>query len=324
MEKINTLQAEPNLKIELQKFADSLLHEDRKSPKTLVAYLNDLSDFITFMNQHLGFTIGLLDLEKLAVFDFRAFLAHLYNKKVTKTTISRKLSAIRTFFAYLDSKKILTNSNLKTLKMQKISEKVPRAVSENIAFDVIDLAYNTSKTLWVQKRNKALVCLIYATGLRIEETLNINLSDLPKNTQHTLRVLGKGNKERLVPIMPAVVLLLEDYYHAIPLHLQQKSQTLAESAPPLFIGEQGNRLNPRIVQRIIEKIRNTLSLHESFTPHALRHSFATHLLNNDVDLRTIQQLMGHASLSATQRYLKVDLKELKKTQLNFHPRNKTP
>lgn len=110
------------------------------------------------------------------------------------------------------------------LKMQKISEKIPRAVSENIAFDVIDLAYNTSKTPWIKKRNKALVCLIYATGLRIEETLNINLADLPPATQHTLRVLGKGNKERLVPIMPEVILLLKDYYNSIPLHLQEKSK----------------------------------------------------------------------------------------------------
>ncbi len=321
-EKIESIKSTKELKQKLANFFDSLSFEDRKSIKTVIAYSNDIKDFINFCSNHLGFDVSTEDLSRLISADFRGFLSHLHDKNLSKITISRKLSAIRTFLKYLEEKDIIASHNLDNIKIKKIQQKLPRAVSEDFATQSLDIAYKLGKNPWLKKRNKAMIALLYGCGLRIEEATSLNISSIPNaNTNQVIRILGKGNKERLVPILPFVLDLIKGYAESIPQEIKKKLIALSEKNNiPLFLGEKGERISPRIIQRIVENIRNELNLDESFTPHALRHSFASHLLNNGVDLRTLQELLGHSSLVATQRYLKVELHQLQKTQERFHPR----
>jgi integrase/recombinase XerC len=326
LDKVEGINTEAGLKKHIIMFFESLLNEQRKSPKTAVAYANDLDNFFNFINEHLGFVIDTNDINKLKLTNFRSYLSFLNSQNLSKVSVSRKLSALRTFFAYLKQNKLASNDDLDMLNLKKIPKKLPRAVSETNALDVLKNAENTSKISWVNARNVALVGLIYGTGLRIEEALGVKIKDcdfLRNDNNLNLIIKGKGNKERLVPVLPEVALLIKDYVEQIPASLLKTHLVLVDSKSPyLFLGEKANKLNPRIVQRIVETLRHQLNLPDDFTPHALRHSFATHLLNNGVNLRSIQELLGHKSLSATQRYLKVDLRELKDVHNSFHPRSK--
>jgi integrase/recombinase XerC len=324
-EKIINTKCSQDVKKHLMEFFNRLLFEQRKSQNTAIAYANDITNFITFISNHMGFNISIDDIPKLSTLDYRAFLADLHSANLDKSSIARKLSALRSFFDYLRDKKLIANHNLDMIRMKKVSQKLPRALSENFATKSLDVAYTMSKTPWIQKRNKAFIALIYGCGLRIDEAISINASLIAQCTASmTLKVKGKGNKERLVPILPFVLDLIIDYQKSIPAHFLEKLRlSEKKNQIPLFLGERGDRLSPRVIQRLVEKIRLELNLDESFTPHALRHSFATHLLNNGTDLRTLQELLGHSSLSATQRYLAVDIQQLQKTQENFHPRSKS-
>ncbi len=324
-EKIIQTKATNDIKKSLYNFFNSMLVEERKSEHTIIAYVNDVTNFITFISNNLGFNISVSDIPKLSTLDYRAFLADLHSQDLDKSSISRKLSAVRSFFNYLEKKKLIDNHNLDMIKMKKVSQKLPRAISENFATKSLDIAYSLSKTPWIQKRNKAFIGLIYGCGLRIDEAISINTSNITKNNSNMiLKVKGKGNKERLVPMLPFVFELIVDYANSIPDNITKKLiLNEKKNQIPLFLGERGDRINPRIIQRLVEKIRLELNLDDTFTPHALRHSFATHLLNNGTDLRTLQELLGHSSLSATQRYLKVDIQQLQKTQENFHPRSRS-
>ncbi|MCL2566544.1 MAG: tyrosine recombinase XerC [Alphaproteobacteria bacterium] len=323
-EKIITLNAANDIKKHFTAFINGLEFEERKSINTVVAYANDITTFINFISQHLGFNLSLGEIPQLSTADYRAFLAFLNSKNIDKTSITRKLSALRTFFGYLEQKKLIASHNLDSIKMKKVPQKLPRAIAENFALKSLDIAYSLSDINWVKKRNKAFVALIYGCGLRIAEAVSININDLPSEKANlVLKIKGKGNKERLVPILSSVLELIFEYIEAIPKEILEKLHTLEKNNIPLFLGERGERINPRIMQRVVEKIRLHMNLDESFTPHALRHSFATHLLNNGTDIRTLQELLGHSSLSATQRYLKVDVKALQKTQENFHPRSRS-
>ena len=325
-EKILSLSCQASLKEEVFNFIEDIVLIKRKSKLTAQSYLIDLADFINFMANHLGFNLSLVDLSKIKLIDFRSFLASLHNKNLTKTSISRKLSALRSFFKYISEKNLINNSDLQMLSMQKISQKLPRSQSENLIFDVLQLALKSSKISWVQKRNQSILYLLYGCGLRIEEALALKIKHIPStlsNEYTSIKVLGKGNKERLVHLLPQVFKVIKDYLNNIPPAVLIQNKALANSKEKqeyVFIGTRGEKLSPRVVQRMLSQIRQKLNLDENFTPHALRHSFATHLLNSGVDLRTIQELLGHSSLGATQRYLKVDLRELQKTTLNFHPR----
>ena len=325
-QKILSLLCKASLKEELLNFMEDILSVKRKSNLTAQSYCTDLCEFINFMSNHLGFNISLSDLNSIKLIDFRSFLSLLHNNKLTKTSISRKLSALRSFFKYLSEKNMINNSDLQMLAMQKISQKLPRSQSENLIFDVLNYACKSSKISWVQKRNQSILYVLYGCGLRIDEALSLKINQIPSklsNEYVSIRVLGKGNKERLVPLLPQVYNVIKDYLQSIPQNVLLSNKTLANSNVKqeyIFIGTRGEKLSARVVQRMLSDIRKKLNLDENFTPHALRHSFATHLLNSGVDLRTIQELLGHSSLGATQRYLKIDLRELQKTTLNFHPR----
>ncbi|MFL1780327.1 Tyrosine recombinase XerC [Candidatus Hepatincolaceae symbiont of Richtersius coronifer] len=336
--KINSINCEPEIKTYLKEFLDSLLLQQRKAKNTGIAYANDLADFMGFLSKYLGFKIGLNELINLNVYDFRAYLADLHYLNLSRTSIARKLSAIRTFFNYLQDSKIISSQspgikNLQIIDLKKSPKKITRSLPENIALQVIEISKTLGKQPWLKLRNQAALCLIYGCGLRIAEALEIKIKDIPTDiSSTTLLIHGKGDKQRLVPLLPNVLAIINLYIDCIPSSLLAKIQVFANKGSKkassqndnyLFIGERGEKLNPRIIQRIVETIRGELNLDETFTPHALRHSFATHLLNKGVDLRTIQELLGHASLSATQRYLKTDLRELKNTQINFHPRGKS-
>lgn len=324
-EKIIQTKSSSDIKKHLYEFFNSILYEERKSENTAIAYANDITNFITFMSNYMGFNISIDDIPKISTLDYRAFLADLHSQDLDKSSISRKLSAIRTFFEYLENKKLITNHNLDMIKMKKVSQKLPRALSEDFATKSLEIAYSLSKTPWIAKRNKAFIALIYGSGLRIDEATSINTSNFAQSeASMVIKVKGKGNKERLVPILPFVLELIINYKNSIPEDMVKKLELMnKKNEIPLFLGERGDRINPRIIQRLVEKIRIELNLDDTFTPHALRHSFATHLLNNGTDLRTLQELLGHSSLSATQRYLKVDIQQLQKTQENFHPRAKS-
>ena len=325
-EKILSLHCQNSLKEEIINFMEDIVYIKRKSHLTAQSYFIDLASFVNFMSNHLGFSLSLVDLNKIKLIDFRSFLSSLHNQNLTKTSISRKLSALRSFFKYLSEKNMINNSDLEMLALQKISQKLPRSQSQDLIFDVLELAIKSSKIPWVQKRNQSILYLLYGCGLRIDEALSLKINHLPStldNEYASLKILGKGNKERLVPLLPKVFNIIKDYLSAIPPQVLIQNKALLNSnikQEYVFIGTRGEKLSPRVVQRMLEEIRKKLNLDENFTPHALRHSFATHLLNSGVDLRTIQELLGHSSLGATQRYLKTDLRELQKTTLNFHPR----
>ena len=331
-EYIDQISAYNDVKKTCKLFVHHMLEIERKSFNTVEAYTIDLSDFFNFLSKHFGLILGMQELNKLEVIDFRGFLSFLHENNLTKSSISRKLSAIRSFFSFLQTTKILNPDsssfvNLKSMKMKKPNDKLPRPVAENFAIESIAVAESLSDVKWIKKRNKALIALIYGCGLRITEVLNVNIADIPTTeSSKVLRILGKGQKERLVPILPNIVDLCNDYINEIPFITKYKNSYKLNTSKeitsiPLFFGEKGERLSARVVQRMVEKIRLDLNLDETFTPHALRHSFASHLLNDGVDLRTIQDLLGHSSLNATQRYLKIDMKELSNIHKKFHPRN---
>lgn len=316
--KILTLNCNSQLKDDLLSYFEDMYHIQNKSLLSVKAYCIDLCEFINFMSNHMGFKLDTTDLSNIKSLDFRSFLSTLHNKNLQKTSISRKLSAIRSLFEYLTKKKIIQNDALKIITMTKISQKLPKAQEEKLVFKLLDEANNASKTPWIQKRNLAILYLLYGCGLRISEALNLTHDNLPKsnNLQSLFLIIrGKGNKERLSPIMPQVLRLIHDYILHIPMELKNRHP----DNKFIFLDTQGNQLNARAIQRLMEKIRLKLNLDNNFTPHTLRHSFATHLLKEGVDLRSIQELLGHNSLSATQRYLKLSMVELKDTITKFHP-----
>lgn len=322
--KINALKsAVPAVKNELANFLEYYLYQKRYSENTVVAYATDLEDFFNFMAIHSGHKISFEDLENLTPASYRSFLSHLNNTNIAKISTRRKFSALKSFFKFLHRKGHLTKSNINLVQPHKTSMPLPRALSIDQALKAIDLAAQGEKQKWLNLRNKALITLLYATGLRIQEALSLTLEDLYSSIDapvgHSITIKGKGNKERMVPILPEVLATLDEYIKVCPFH--QKSDT-ESGQNPIFVGSRGRVLSPRAAQLLCQSMRLKLNVGENFTPHALRHSFATHLLHQGVDLRTIQELLGHSSLAATQRYLKINLTELQEAQLKFHPRSK--
>ena len=268
--------------------------------------------FCEFLTVHLGLPPGLKDLEGLSAADFRSFLAHRRAGGVESRTLARQLSAIRSFFRFLDRNDILRNAALGALKGPKVPHGVPRPLSVDAARLLCeDGGASETATPWVVARDQAVLVLLYACGLRISEALNLNRRDAPLE-HDVLSISGKGNKTRLVPVLPIASAAVRRYLDLCP-------KTLGAN-DPLFIGVKGKRLNARNVQLLIEQLRGALGLPETATPHALRHSFATHLLGAGVDLRSIQELLGHATLSTTQVYTEVDQRHLARQYLKAHPR----
>ena len=279
-----------------------LLNERRYSPHTLDAYSRDLSGFFDFAAEHLGKVPETADLAKLEVRDFRAYLSQRAARHIDKSSLARELSTLKNFFKWLARYDILRNPALSVIRTPRRAKVLPKALEVNDTFNVIDEAQNLASNSWQGLRDMAIFTLLYGCGLRISEALSLNVGDIGNND--FLRIKGKGNKERIVPLLPVVVENINKYLAECPYQPKQ--------GEPLFLGARGDRLVPRIIQRQMQKIRAYLGLPDNLTPHALRHSFATHLLAEGSDLRSIQELLGHASLTTTQRYTDVQIETLKK------------
>lgn len=309
---VKRFSAKPDAHEAVVGWLDFLKVERRASPKTTEAYGRDLAQFCRFLTDHLGGEPDLMDLAVLAAADFRSFLAARRNAGAESRTLSRQLSAVRSFYRHLEKNGVLKNVSLAGLKGPKLAHAVPRPLSVPAATRLCDEAARPDDTpRWVIARDRAVLLLLYGCGLRISEALNLSRRDAPLDDD-TLNVLGKGGKTRLVPVLPLAREAVRQYLDLCPKPLAP--------ADPLFVGVKGGRLKPRIIQLLIARLRGALGLPQNATPHALRHSFATHLLSSGADLRSIQELLGHASLSTTQIYTEVDRRHLIEQYMKAHPR----
>lgn len=289
-----------------------LRHERRCSPHTLEAYARDLGGFLAFVGAHQGELPGRRLLGELRLADFRAWLAHRAAGGLTAASTSRALSAVRTFFRWAERRGHFGNPALALLRTPKRPHAVPRALSTADAAASVETVGELDARPWVAKRDTAVLLLLYGCGLRIGEALALTAAEAPRGEQEVLLVTGKGRKQRQVPLLPLVTAAVADYMEACPHHLAPEG--------PLFRAIRGGPLVARTIQARLQALRGALGLPDGATPHALRHSFATHLLAGGGDLRAIQELLGHASLSTTQRYTAVDAGRLGAVYAKAHPR----
>jgi integrase/recombinase XerC len=292
-----------------------LAHEARVSPHTLSAYLRDVRQFLGFMATHKGGTLRLMDLASLDVSDMRAFMAARRNAGVDSRSLLRSLSGLRHFFAFLQTRGHSVSEALSLLSPPPAKKTLPRPVAADDVLRLIELALTTAKQIWIGQRDAALLTLLYGTGLRISEALSLRAQDWPATPEQGLRITGKGGKMRDVPLLAMTHEAMNAYMHAAPFTFTADAM--------IFRGARGGPLSPRQAQMMLAALRRQLNLPKSVTPHALRHSFATHLLAGGGDLRTIQELLGHAQLSSTQIYTEVDANALLETYEKAHPRAKT-
>ncbi|KUJ80415.1 recombinase XerC [Ruegeria marisrubri] len=281
-----------------------------RSENTLTAYRGDVTDFLAFMTAHHGTREGLAALERITVSDMRAWMAQQRADGIGARSLARKLSAVKSFYRWLAEREGFEATAVLSTRAPKFTRKLPRPLAEDAARAMIDTVELQSTNDWVSARDVAVVTLLYGCGLRISEALSLTGADAP--LPHTLRITGKGGKERIVPVIPAAREAVDRYLRLCP-HPRQP-------AAPLFRGVRGGALNPRAIQGVVAKARMQLGLPASATPHAMRHSFATHLLAAGGDLRAIQELLGHASLSTTQAYTAVDTARLMEVYQRTHPK----
>lgn len=277
-----------------RKWLQSLASERRLALKTREAYGRDLSQFTAFLAEHGDGPAGKAELEHLPLGEFRAFLARRKTDGITSRSLARQVSALRSFFRFAERNGHFVNPAYGALRTPKLPHAIPRPLPEQAARDTAELSLSFAEG-WVGLRDRAVLTLLYACGLRISEAVALTPAQLSANP---MVVKGKGGKERLVPVLAGALEAVRAYQAACPFNLPDDEA--------LFRGEKGGPLSPRIVQLLMEKLRGALSLPDTATPHALRHSFASHLLGNGADLRVIQELMGHASLSTTQVYTEVN------------------
>ncbi|MEM7426749.1 MAG: tyrosine recombinase XerC [Pseudomonadota bacterium] len=292
-----------------------LTAERRMADKTVEAYLRDCNQFLRFTADHLGGQVTLRGLGTLRVPDFRAFLAARRREGTASRSLARQLSAIRSLFAFLERRGLVTNPAISAVQTPKLPHSVPKPLSEHAATRVTREAHEAAHPeapAWEMARDEAVLILLYGCGLRISEALGLNAEQAPGAQTDSMRITGKGNKTRLVPVLPAARDATARYVDLCP--------HVLSPGTALFRGRRGGRLNARNVQLLIQKLRGYLDLPDTATPHALRHSFATHLLGNGADLRSIQELLGHASLSTTQVYTEVDRSHLLNAYRAAHPR----
>ena len=310
----DALKLDPEVAAIVQAWCDWLAHEKRQAELTVKGYRTDLFGFLGFCAEHLGGAPGLDQLVNLKIIDFRAWLAVRHRDGVAKASSARGLAALRNFYRYLERRHGLHNPAIKALRTPRQEQRLPRPLSSDQANDLVSSAPAASKLDWIGKRDTALLLLLYGGGLRIGEALALNRGMIGGDPAalRQLTVTGKGRKQRLVPILPIIAAAIHDYVEACPFGLADAS--------PLFVGLRGKRLQPALLRRHVQTVRQMLGLPESATPHALRHSFATHLLTDGADLRTIQELLGHASLSTTQGYTSLDSARLMRLYQNAHPR----
>jgi len=275
------------------------------SHHTCSAYNRDILDYLNFC------TKKKLNTKNPNQNLIRNYLYDLNQRNLGKASIARKVSCIKSFYKYLLNEKKIKYINFSIFKSPKINKPLPKSIDAKLVGEAIESLMEESNELWVNTRDKSVILLLYGVGLRINEALSLKLKDLP--TDNWIRIRGKGNKFRDVPILPNITNIIKDYLNLCPFNQSEND--------PLFLGKRGKALSARIIQRRLEKIRYKLGLPDFATPHSLRHSFATHLLSGGADLRAIQQLLGHSSLSTTQRYTDVNEAALIKTHKSIHPRS---
>lgn len=281
----------------------------RLAPKTLEAYGRDLDQFLAFYADHAGGPVSLATLKELRAADIRAFLARRRSEDMGSRSLGRTLSGLKSFFRFLERENVLATEALNTLRSPKAKKSLPKALTVREARTAITTVSEMEDEPWIAARDMAVLALCYGAGLRISEALALTAADLDAAT---LRVTGKGGKTRLVPLLEVVRTRIEQYRALCPFK--------PEADEPLFRGAKGGVLSPRLIQLRVAQLRGALGLPPSATPHALRHSFATHLLGAGGDLRAIQELLGHASLSTTQVYTAVDTERLLDSYRAAHPR----
>jgi integrase/recombinase XerC len=287
----------------------SLAHERRASPHTLRAYGDDAARFLGFLHEHLGGAVTERSLAKLAPADIRAFITVRRQEGLGAKGVQRALAAVRSFFRYLARENILESAAARSVRTPRIRKGLPRPLSEIDAARAIAEA-GEHDVEWLGARDAALLTLLYGAGLRISEALSLRRGDVPLSA--SLTILGKGNKERVVPVLEQVRDAITTYEKQIPF-------TGAKNTP-LFLSRSGRPMSAREAQYLMVRLRGALSLSDRATPHAMRHSFATHLLANGGDLRAVQELLGHASLSTTQTYTEIDTRKLMEVYAKAHPR----
>ena len=296
----------------IEEWQKHLMLERRLSEKTGESYLMDIKEFTSFLYDYMSDAVSVKMLKNLKVSDFRAFLVERAKQKLSRASTARCLSALRNFFKFLAKEGIVENAAIMSVRSAHPAKVLPKPLSVEDAGRFLDAVEHLAQEPWQGARDKAMYMLMYGCGLRIAETLSLNVGDV-LGTGDAFTITGKGNKQRLVPLLPIVKKTLQAY---IKVHPNPKK------TEPLFVGSRFDRINPGVVQRNVRVIRRYLQLPDTVTPHALRHSFATHLLQGGGDLRTVQELLGHASLSATQRYTEIDMAGLQKVYDSAHPRAK--
>ncbi|MES0825945.1 tyrosine recombinase XerC [Ruegeria sp. SCP11] len=294
----------------LQHWLDSLGALAGRSENTQTAYRGDVTDFLSFMTLHHSERQGLAALARITVSDMRAWMADQRASGVGARSLARKLSAVKSFYRWLSEREGFEPTAVLSTRAPKFTKKLPRPLAKDAARAMIETVELQSTSDWVSARDVAVVTLLYGCGLRISEALSLTGADAP--LPETLRIIGKGDKERIVPVLPAARTAVDRYLQLCP-HPQAKDKAL-------FRGVRGGPLNPRAIQEVVAKARMQLGLPATATPHAMRHSFATHLLSAGGDLRSIQELLGHASLSTTQTYTAVDTARLMEVYNRAHPK----
>ncbi len=300
----------PALTDALGRWLDHTRAIDGAAENTVKAYQTDVLAFLAFISEHHGGAEGLGPLSKLTISDMRAWMAHERSRGVAARSLARMLSAVKSFYKWLAAREGFDASAVLMARAPKFQKKLPRPLAEDAAAKLLDTVELQHETPWVAARDVAVITLLYGCGLRISEALGLAGDDAP--LPEVLRIIGKGGKERIVPVIDRARDAVKLYTDLCPYEL--------EAGKPLFRGVRGGALQPAIVQKVMAQARMQLGLPATATPHALRHSFATHLLNAGGDLRAIQELLGHASLNTTQVYTAVDTARLMEVYQRAHPR----
>ncbi len=301
---------QPGLRDALERWLAELASVAGRSEKTVAAYRLDVHGFLEFLQGYEGETLGVSAISRLDTRTMRAWMAHERGRGLSARSLARALSAVKGFVAWMAEREGFDPTGVLMRRAPRFKAKLPRPLEEDSARTLVDAVEQHARTPWVALRDQAVVLLLYGCGLRISEALGLRGRDVPLG--ETMRIRGKGRKDRLVPVVPVARQAMDAYVDACPFEI--------EGTEPVFRGVRGGALNPRQVQKLMATVRAQLGLPSSATPHAMRHSFATHLLNAGGDLRTIQDLLGHASLSTTQAYTAVDTSRLMEVYEAAHPR----
>lgn len=309
------IPAADDLAVQMRLWLQSLKSERTLSAKTIEAYARDLRQFLEFLQSRDQMPCDCESFAALRPADIRGFMAARRNAGVESRSLMRQIAGLRSFARFLERQDKGKAGAFAAVRPPRLAKTLPRAMPASAAIAMCDVDSRAGDTRepWILARDAAVLALLYGAGLRISEALGLRRADAPLPGVDSVRVTGKGGKDRIVPILLPVAQAVDNYLRQCPLHLLPEG--------PLFIGAKGGPLSPRIVQLTVERLRGSLGLPDTATPHALRHSFATHLLGKGGDLRAIQELLGHASLSTTQIYTKVDAARLLDAYKAAHPRN---